>query len=143
MRADPLDEMLLRPAGPLALIPPTFERHGDEFTVTWPEHRVAVALTDVHKNRDGIKAELAVALSEVEVHWGQLNLVSTAAREQLVKKLAEIHAEIPWRPMLERVCRRTVEAMRQGEPFVTLTGQPASPAREVLPRLLYGGSRRS
>jgi hypothetical protein len=118
---------------------PIFERHGDEFAVTWPTHSVAVALTDVHKNRDGVKAELAVALNEVEVHWGQLNLVSTPAREQLVRKLAEIDAAVPWRPMLERVCRHTVEAMRQGEPFVTLTGAPSSPLREVMPRLLYAG----
>jgi len=102
-------------------------------------YAVGLTLTDVHKNRDGVKAELAVALSGAEVHWGQLNLVSTPAREQLVKKLAEIDSTVPWRSMLERACRRTVEAIRQGEPFMTLTGESVAPAREVMPRLLFAG----
>jgi hypothetical protein len=138
LEAEPLD-VLLRPGAPMALIPPVFDRHGDEFTVTWPEHHVAVALTDVHKNRDGIKAELAVTLSDVEVHWGQLNLVSTSAREQLVKKLSEIDATRPWRSMLERACRRAVAAIRTGAPIVQLTGQaPLVTPDLVAPFVLEG-----
>jgi hypothetical protein len=102
---------------------PTIERHGDDFTLTWPEHAVVVTVTDLHKSREGIKAELAVALSGEERHWGQINLLATPAREQLVKKLTDIDGTIPWRALLERACRLVVNATKQGAPIVELMGE--------------------
>lgn len=139
--ADAIAETLLGPGGavappPLLLGAPTLERHGDDFGMRWNEYRVDLSVTGLRENSDGLHAEVAVAVAGAEIHWGRLNLVSTSAREGVVKKLAAIAADIPWRTMLERACRMTTMAIRQGSPTVTLTPRQAAGPRVLIHPLL-------
>jgi hypothetical protein len=114
----------------------TFERHGDEFLVSWPEHKVSCALTAIHENGDGVHAELAVSHDGVDVHWGRLGLASTQAREGVVRKLDSIVRGAPWRSILETTCRETVRSLRATSATVTLRGRRAAgPAYLVDPLL--------
>jgi hypothetical protein len=139
--ADPFTPAFV-PAAPAwngIMTSPSFERHGSEFTMTWTEPPVVMTLSRVREGRDGVHAELAIVHAGFEIHMSRLGLLSTSAREAVVKKLQADPSILPWRLMLERACIATVRAARQGEPLVTLTGRPTSRTRELLPRLLYEG----
>jgi AAA domain len=129
----------LAPAASGVVGTPTFERHGDEFSMAWGFPPVTMTLSRVRESSDGMRGELAVTHGGHEIHWGQLPLASTSARETVVKKLVAILDAEPWRLMLERAVRATRDAVRQGDPMVTLTGRPTSPTRALLPPLLYEG----
>jgi len=133
---DTVEDLLGSSVAPPPIIAPTFDRHGDDFTITWSEHALNFAFTEVHKNRDGIKAELAIQLAGSEIHFGALSLASTTAREQLVRKLSEIAPDLGWRTMLEHACRATVDAIRRGTPAVLLSPRPAPATRHLVEPLL-------
>jgi AAA domain len=135
--ADPLTTVA--PPGAGIVSTPTFDRHGDEISLTWAFPPVTMKFTGVRERGDGPRAELVVTHGDQEIHWGLLSLASTSARETVIKKLVSVVDDVPWRLLLERACRVTVDASRRGEPLVTLTGRVTSPSREVLPRLLYEG----
>src|SRR5687768_3541794 len=118
---------------------PAFERHGDEYCMAWSFPPVTMTLTSIREGREGVRGELVVSHGGLEIHWGQLTLSSTSARETLVKKLMATRDDVPWRPMLERMCRTTALATRQGAPLVTLTGKTSSSTRELVPKMLYEG----
>ncbi len=134
---------------PLAILPPrgtgngpimsapAFSRHGDDFTLEWGFPPVTMILTRVREGREGPHAELAVSHEGHEIHWGRLSLASTTARESVVKKLLATVEEVPWRVMVERACRVTAQASREGEPLVALTGVASASSRMLLPPLLY------
>jgi AAA domain len=136
---DPFTPVLAPPPTDMTGVP-TFERHGDEFCMAWGFPPVSMTISRVRESSRGITAELSVTHGGQEIHWGEFNLASTAARETVVKKLQAILESEPWRLMLERTVRSTRDAVRQGEPFVTLTGRPTSPTLAVLPPLLYEGA---
>jgi hypothetical protein len=114
----------------------TLERHGDEFLVSWPEHKVECALTAIHENGEGIHAELSVTHGGVDVHWGRLGLASTQSREAVVRKLSSMLAKVPWRALLEATCRSTAQALRRSSVTVTLHGQRATGPRYLVDPLL-------
>jgi hypothetical protein len=118
---------------------PTFERHGDEYSMAWSFPAVSMTLTAIREGRDGMRGELVVSHRGLEIHWGHLALSSTSARETLVRKLQAVREDVPWRLMVERMCRTTAQAVRQGEPLVMLTGRSVSATRELLPRMFYEG----
>jgi hypothetical protein len=147
--ADPLDDVLGgSPNGhrpPPAPMSPTVERHGDDFAYTWRSREAVITVERIREHSDGTHAETTVTVSGTEIHWGRLNLVSTSAREQLVKKLTQVLPDdeegdpIPWRAMLERVCRDTTKAARMGSPAVLLRPQQATgPSFLVEPFLPLG-----
>jgi hypothetical protein len=116
------------------------ERHGDEFMLRWPKYRVKCTVSHLRGHSDGLAAELTVLHAGVEIHWGRLALASTQARQGVVRKVNEIvPKKVPWRTIIEVACREPVKALRASDKFVTLTGKVHSPARELLPRLLYEG----
>jgi hypothetical protein len=133
-----VDELVTTTKG-VRPVAPAFVHHGTEFSLTWPWPPVVMTLTGVRESRGAIHAELTVLHEGHDLHFGRLDLVSTSARETVVKKLAASIDTVPWRGMLEDACRLTARASRRGEPMVTLTGKVASPTRELLPRLLYEG----
>ena len=118
---------------------PIYDRHGDEHTIQWASPPVTMTLTRVHDGSRGLHAELTVTHGPARIHWGELNLASTPARETVVKKLSAELADVPWRMMLEAACWTTAQAARQGTPLVTLTGKAATATRELLRGLLYEG----
>src|SRR5262245_61883273 len=100
---------------------------------------VAMTLRGVRERSDGPRGELVVVRGGREIHWGLLSLASTQARETLVRKLNAVDEEPSWRPMLERMCRETARAARQGEPLITLRGRVVAPPPELMRGLLYEG----
>lgn len=148
--ADPV-ETLLGPNGAVVVpvAAPTFTRHGDEFLVQGGG--ADLLLTGLRDGSEGVHGELTVTCTnergQVEdVHWGRLNLASTAAREALVKKLVAVKPEIPWRSLLETACRRTATEIRQGSPTIMLRPRLATGPRYLVepllplnePTVLYG-----
>ncbi len=132
-----------RTAGPAPEAPPEapdVRRDGDDFAFTYPTLGLGVGVSALRETGDGVHAEVSVTSGIVgALHWGSLNLASTAARETLVKKLAAAHPGTPWRAILERVCRETAEAIRRGAPVVVLEPAPATASRYLVEKLLPGG----
>ncbi len=112
------------------------ERHGDEFLIRWPAHRVECSLTGLRDHSDGIAGELAVSHGGVELHWGRLGLASTQTREGVVRKLNSILPDIPWRTIIEAACRATVRALRASSTTVTLHGRRTTGPRHLVVPLL-------
>jgi len=125
--------------GVVALGEPTTSRVGDDFVFLWPGADVQIDVTAVREHSEGITAELAVSLGGGELHWGRLGLASTPARMAFAKRLAQQHRALPWGTLVEQACRLTAQAMRTGDPFITLTGTLARPSRVLVRDLLYAG----
>lgn len=116
------------------------DRYGDDFVLQWPGLGLDLELRDVRQSSGDVHAEILVTLCERELLWdGRFNLLSTRARDTLVKALLAREAKIDWCAILDRTCRQVVLGLRAGEPLVTLTGKVTSPTRELVPRLLYEG----
>ena len=131
------------PAPPAeAAVPGDFEctRLGDDLVMRWPQHAITLSFSHLREGSDGIQSEL-LAHSAVagELHWARLNLVSTSAREGLVKKLDRDHPGAPWRSILERACRLAAQELRAGEPVVALLPGRATETRHLLSKLALAG----
>jgi len=143
--ASGLSEADLR-SQPRLELAPTIERHGDEFTLSWAVHDLAIVFTQLREVHDGVHGELAIARAGTELHWARLNLASTSAREGLIKKLAGLDRAVPWAKILNHACRTTAVAMRESAPATLLwprlsTGpghllEPILPLGEL--SILYG-----
>jgi hypothetical protein len=108
------------------------ERHGDEFLVRWPAHRVECAVTGLREHSDGVAGELSVSHGGVELHWGRLSLASSQTREGVVRKLNTIVPDLPWRSILEVTCRATARALRESTATVALRGRRATGPRHLI-----------
>ena len=110
---------------PVLAGPPVVRRDGDEFVFTWPEHGVTINVARVRETHAGLEGELLIRSIQLgELHWGRLVLASTSGRETLVKKLQAAAEGLPWRVMLEYVCRHVAEEVSAGSPVVTLEPAP-------------------
>ncbi|MBI3109309.1 MAG: AAA family ATPase [Candidatus Rokubacteria bacterium] len=127
--------------GLLRVEAPEIQRLGDEWAATWPAHGVTLSLGQLRESTDGIHGELSVVSGVLgEIHWGRLNLASTSAREGLVRKLDQAAPGLPWRPILERVCRQAARDLRSGEPARPLVPRLADEVtRYLVPKLLLAG----
>lgn len=124
---------------PLPTGQPKVAREGDDFTYTWPTLGVEVRVTRLREAAGGIDGELSVALNGRALHWGRANLASTSAREGLVTKLNRVHAKIPWREILEEVCRETAEKLRAGAPTVQLVPAGRGVERHLVDKVILDG----
>lgn len=137
--ADPLDDVLGGTNGhrPVSLTAPTFERHGDDFTFMWRDHDVTIGVDRIREHSEGTHAEITVTVPGAEPQWGRFNLASSTTRTHFAKTLDASAPGIPWRLILERVCRDTVRAVRVGAPTVLLrprqTTEPAFLVDPILP----------
>jgi hypothetical protein len=127
--------------GLLQVEAPEIQRVGDEWAATWPAHGATLSFGQLRENSDGIHGEMSVVSGVLgEIHWGRLNLASTSAREGLVRKLEQVQPGVPWRPILERVCRQAARDLRAGEPVVPLVPRLTDEgARYLVPKLLLAG----
>jgi hypothetical protein len=121
---------------------PELIRSGLDLALVWPA-AVRFVLKTIREGRDGVRGELAVFHGPRRLSWGSHPLSSISARESLRRKLEYVSPGLPWATYLEDACWRFTQAVREGEPLVTLTGIPASPTRELIPNLLYEGDTTS
>lgn len=112
------------------------QRHGDEFTFTWPRHGVAVGVTRLREASDGVHAEITVETSTGGSHWGRLNLSSHSGRETLAKTLRDMQSEVDWRRLLNGVCQQVTEEYRKGDPVRVLLPVAATGAQYLIEKLL-------
>ncbi len=126
------------PAPVVADAAPTLRREGFDLSLTWADG-VTLSLVAIRDGREGVRGELTVTQHGRRLSWGALALSSTSHREALRKRLDTTAPGPPWGARLDEAAYRLTQAARQGDPFVTLTGVATSPARELLPRLLYEG----
>ncbi len=118
---------LLEPSGP------EVTRRGDAFLITWRRLGVAIGVDQFREHADGLSGELTVeATVGGTLHWGRLGLASTSARETVVKKLMAIREDLPWREMLELVCRSVTTQWRAGEPVVLVRPRPREQMRSLV-----------
>lgn len=119
---------------------PEKRRDGDEFVLTWPALGVGIGVTHLHERGDGLNAEVTIEAGVAgHIHWGTLNLASTAARETLVKKLDNAHPGTPWRQLLDHTCRTVADAFRAGAPVVILRPKAATEARFLVEKMMPAG----
>jgi hypothetical protein len=130
------DDLRDEPDEPGDMTEPEIEREGLDLALAWPDG-IRFALTAIRDGRDGVRGELTVTQHGRRLSWGAFALASVPARETLRKKLEGAAPGSPWGAYLEETAFRLTRAARQGEPLVTLTGATTSPARELLPQLLY------
>src|SRR5262249_12097122 len=101
---------------------------------------VTLEFSRIVDHRETLSAEVTVTtLVGDAVAWARVNLASAQGRNALVKAAEEASSIAPWRRVIDDSCRLVARHLRKGEPLVTLTGKVASPARELMPRLLYEG----
>jgi hypothetical protein len=117
---------------------PELLREGLDLALAWPGG-VRFVLTAIRDGREGVRGELTVTRAGRRLSWTSFSLPSAQARDALRKKLEGIDHDMPWGEYLEEAAWRFTEAVRQGEPLVTLTGTPTGSTRELVPRLLYEG----
>lgn len=119
---------------------PQVVRAGDGFSFSWTRHGIAVRVDQLHEHSDGLSGEITVEASVGGViHWARFNVASTQARESLVKKLMHIRDDVPWRELLERVCRETAERFRIGAPIEPLIAGTSAAPRELVEKLIPDG----
>jgi hypothetical protein len=121
--------------------PPERIPEGDNVRIRWPgSPPLEVLAVAPRESGDGVHAEVTVRLAGAALSWGRLNLVSTAMREGLVKKLREIVPDLPWRERLELACRLIVEQVRMGTPLIPLRPAPRpSSQRDLIEDVLPFG----
>ena len=126
------------PITPVANGEGELERHGFDLALSWPDG-VRFDLSAIRDGREGVRGELTVTVGARRLHWGALALPSTSSREAVRKKLEALAPGRTWADRLEEAVWTFAQARRAGEPIVALSGIPASPTRELMPRLLYEG----
>jgi AAA domain len=109
---------------------PVVKAIGDSVWVIWKnangtEPRAVLEFARVAEHRDSLSAEVSVHNgANTELHWARVNLVSTQARNALVKAVEEREPMDDWRTIIGRSCRLVAKHVRTGEPAVPLVAEP-------------------
>ncbi len=112
---------------------PEVTRRGDAFLYTWYGYGIGIGIDQLREHSDSLSGEVTVETTMGgTLHWGRLGLASTAAREALVKKLCQVRDDVPWRELLERVCRSVTTTWRVGEPVVLVQPRPRATVRSLI-----------
>lgn len=121
---------------------PIITRSGDDFMVAYQDLDLKFQLFNVHDGRSGVTAEVTVtsenpALAGGELMWENVTLNSGQSRATAAKRLS---ARWPGGPdfeiLMHEVCRVVTKRMRDGEPFVVLSGTKRQGDRYRLTPLL-------
>jgi Mrp family chromosome partitioning ATPase len=116
-----------------------FERHGLGYVLRVPEIATEFAVSQVHRQRGDLMAEIVVSCGlpgvkahEGRLHSGRMNLSSTTNRKTVASYIAE-RANVPdvdWRDLLEDFCSRVLASERKGKEPVRIGDRP----RRIQPR---------
>lgn len=123
---------------------PELRRFGDSFVFTWSEEAIGIGLEGLHRERDGVVAEVTVESTapgfEGHVHGPvRLNLLSTTSQNQLAKILAERVNHVDWHAMLVAACNQAVTRWRHLPPALDLaTHIDPGPVKLLLPSIPDG-----
>jgi hypothetical protein len=116
---------------------PTYRKDGDDFTFTYADAGVSIAVTRVREAKGGLSGYVTTSLlpegREPEMlHWAFVNLTSVSARDQLAKKLVERMRMSPqlvthlrergfsWSVVFDQVCATVGHEYQKGEPILDL-----------------------
>lgn len=123
---------------------PSFRREGDAYVIGFPSAGISVEATGVETARSETHALIRVTSTNPGtpplLHHGRFNITSSSARTSLVRYLNARCELADWSEVVEQVCFRVLDAIREGQPPVLLTNvQPRIGARfRVAPMLVEG-----
>lgn len=103
---------------------PEIHQVGSVFTLTWHDRFLQIRLDRFSTDRKQTSAEITVKTnhpsSSQVLHQARLNLSSSRARSELVKIL-HTRRDLPdWDIVIEQVCLRVLQRLREGEPIHNL-----------------------
>jgi hypothetical protein len=113
-------------------------REGLDLALVWP-NGIRCTLSTIRDSRDGVKGQLTVARGGRRVGWGTWTLSSLHSRREIQKELDEAATGTIWTSYLKEAAWRFTQAVREGEPVVTLQGQTTAGPEMLLPGWLYAG----
>jgi hypothetical protein len=147
--------------------PPTPEQIGDTFRFTWDEMGIVLTFSQIHQERDGLKAEVEIQGiwadgSRRRIHRATVNCTSTISQNTFIKRISSYRPtvggslmaeQIPWDEVLEQTLGLVVDLSRQGEPVIYLREAIVKPEQytmypmcidgEVVIKFADGGSAKS
>jgi len=94
--------------------------------VAWDDLNLSIEISRHYLHHDGtIKGEILIQLEThpgvpMILHQSQFNFSTAGTRRSLAKQLAERYADIDWIDVLETLCRRFLQIIREGEPTISL-----------------------
>jgi hypothetical protein len=92
----------------------------------WEPENLAIEVSRHYTHHDGtVKGEILIQLEThpgvpMILHQSQFNFSTAGTRRSLAKQLTERYADIDWNEILEQLCRRFLQIIREGEPTVSL-----------------------
>lgn len=95
----------------------------------WPENNIGVIVSRITEAKGVPTGELFIRdLSNPEkpghIHLARLNMTSTTAKNQLIKKLELRTNEMDWASAIELIAEHVTWKLRQGEPITTVGDRP-------------------
>jgi hypothetical protein len=96
------------------------------YVVGWPEHNLTIRVARLTVQKDGhVTAFVKISTKEGDNSFtllpaSQFNLSAPRTRSELVNGMTEKNADIPWREIIEYLCREIQEKAWAGEPGETL-----------------------
>jgi len=106
---------------------PRIHRIGiNAWRLVWEDLNLAIEVSRHYLHHDGtIKGEILIQLEThpgvpMILHQSQFNFSTAGTRRSLAKQLAERYADIDWIDVLETLCRRFLQIIREGEPTISL-----------------------
>ena len=112
---------------------------GDELRVEWPTRDVQMNFARARDSSDGPHAEMRVTRAGRLLHFARVALLSSSARDTLVRTLDRQAPGPPWRDMLEAAVEATISELRRGGPIIEVIPRPRDPGRVLLEGFLTAG----
>ena len=127
---------------------PIVKQVGTRYDFFWEKERVYAIVSRLHDHSDGrVTAEVSLKTSKndarTHILHGQLNLLSTRSKKDLIKELADRYPlpEPQWVEMVEQLCSLTLEGHCKGKPpkeiWPVPEGEPAPEPEMLITPLLY------
>ncbi len=118
------------------------------YEASWPEHNLTIKISRLTVHKDGhVTAFVKISLKKNEDSYtllpsAQFNLSAPRTRSELVNNLTEKNDKIPWRDVIDYLCREIQERAWTGEPGETLeilqTDKVAPPSYLLEPIIMRG-----
>lgn len=120
---------------------PAIQRIGSLLQFDWPRHGIRIMLDRLKESRERATAELTASVNGVALLTNaSLNLKAPRTRNEFAKALAAKHPAAPWPSIIETICQRAVEIVREGDPVQHIApGVEVEPLSFQLNPLVYAG----